>query len=229
MPRFRNRRSLGFERMTDRCLPSTIFVTDVIVPPFAETEIEIRARGSGSEPLVRALNLRAQLGDGLGPNLEPLFKSVSYEETIWTNHPVDVVGGVVEHEPQFVQSTIVLKNPMDASLVASGLIAKVTIDTRDIDSGSFELRLNSTPFPDTDFGQIKADIVNGTIHIAVPGDSNLDSRFDSADLVQVLTRGEYEDNTPLNSDWFSGDWDGNGDFTSGDFVHALTAGHYVFG
>jgi hypothetical protein len=50
------------------------------------------------------------------------------------------------------------------------------------------------------------------------GDSNLDSRFDSLDLVQVFKAGQYEDEISQNSVWSTGDWNGDGDFTSSDFI-----------
>ncbi len=229
MPRVQSRRPLDFELLGDRSLPSTIFVPNVIVPPHSITEIAVMARSEVGDPLVRGLNLRAQLGDGRGPNDEPLFKSVSYLNTIWSPYTTQVVGGVIDDEPQFVQSTIVLADRNDPSLVAEGTIARFMVDTRGIESGSFEVRLSDTPFPDTDFAQVPTEIVTGTLNIAVPGDSNLDGVFDSADIVEVLKRGEYEDNVPLNSSWSDGDWDGNGDFESSDFVYAIQAGHYVYG
>ena len=229
MSRLRFRRALDFEPLDQRSLPSTIFMANAIIPPNSETEIDIMARSEAYDPLVRGLNLRAQLGDGRGPNAEPVFKGVSYLDTIWSEHETQEFGGVIPDEPQFVQSTIILANHNDPSIVAEGVIAQVTIDTRDILSGSFELRMSNTPFPNTDFAQVPAQIVTGNIRIAEPGDSNLDGVFDSADIIEVLRRGEYEDNVRLNSTWFDGDWDGNGDFESGDFVFAIQAGNYVYG
>jgi hypothetical protein len=61
------------------------------------------------------------------------------------------------------------------------------------------------------------------------GDANLDSEFNSSDLVQVLAAGEYEDTIAGNSGWASGDFDGDGDFTSSDLVTALAGGGYEAG
>ncbi len=66
----------------------------------------------------------------------------------------------------------------------------------------------------------------GTSEVRLPGDSNHDDRFDSSDLVQVFIAGEYEDNIPGNSTFEEGDWDGDGDFTTADFVLVLAAGTY---
>jgi len=68
------------------------------------------------------------------------------------------------------------------------------------------------------------DILNSYV-----GDANLDRRFDSGDLVQVLQTGVYEDNLPMNASWESGDWNGDGDFDSGDMVFALQGGGYEQG
>ena len=61
------------------------------------------------------------------------------------------------------------------------------------------------------------------------GDANLDGEFNSGDLVDVFTAGEYEDGIPDNSGWAKGDWNGNSDFESGDFVTAFTDGGYEQG
>ncbi len=61
------------------------------------------------------------------------------------------------------------------------------------------------------------------------GDANLDGEFNSTDFVDVLGRGQYEDNIADNSQWEDGDWSGDGEFDSTDFVVALTAGGYEVG
>ena len=58
------------------------------------------------------------------------------------------------------------------------------------------------------------------------GDSNLDGKFDSSDLVQVFQVAEYEDNIPRNSDWADGDWNGDNEFNSSDLVFAFQKGTY---
>ena len=61
------------------------------------------------------------------------------------------------------------------------------------------------------------------------GDANFDLAFDSADLVKVFQGGEYEDQVPLNSVWSSGDWNGDGDFTTEDLTVAFIDGGYERG
>jgi hypothetical protein len=59
------------------------------------------------------------------------------------------------------------------------------------------------------------------------GDANLDGLFNSTDLILVMAAGQYEDNLAGNSTWAEGDWDGDGDFGSGDVVLAFQRGGYV--
>ena len=56
-----------------------------------------------------------------------------------------------------------------------------------------------------------------------------DGEFNSADLVNVFVAGEYEDELVRNSTWSTGDWNGDGEFTSGDFVVAFDDGGFELG
>ncbi|MCP4193765.1 MAG: sulfatase-like hydrolase/transferase [Planctomycetaceae bacterium] len=58
------------------------------------------------------------------------------------------------------------------------------------------------------------------------GDSNLDGRFDSTDLIRVFLMNGYEDNVVANSGWATGDWNGDKDFDSSDLVLSFVAGGY---
>ncbi|MCA9214431.1 MAG: FG-GAP repeat protein [Planctomycetales bacterium] len=73
-----------------------------------------------------------------------------------------------------------------------------------------------------DLAQLIDDVMGSTI-----GDSNLDGRFDSGDLVQVFKAGKYEDGVRNNATWAEGDWNQDGDFDSGDLVFAFTRGSYL--
>jgi hypothetical protein len=61
------------------------------------------------------------------------------------------------------------------------------------------------------------------------GDANLDGEFNSSDLVQIFSAGEYEDGIENNSTWSEGDWNGDCEFDSGDLVTAFQAGAYEQG
>ena len=76
-----------------------------------------------------------------------------------------------------------------------------------------------------------ADLIWGAVEYApvadrVPGDSNLDGRFNSSDLVYVFRAGKYEDGIPNNATFQEGDWNLDGDFSSADLVLAFSAGTY---
>lgn len=58
------------------------------------------------------------------------------------------------------------------------------------------------------------------------GDSNFDGSFNSTDVVIVFQLGQYDDGIDGNSTWRGGDWDGSGDFDSGDFVFAMQESRY---
>ena len=59
------------------------------------------------------------------------------------------------------------------------------------------------------------------------GDANLDGVFNSADLVHVFQRGEFEDGIDGNSTWADGDWNCDGEFDARDFVIAFRSAGYV--
>ena len=61
------------------------------------------------------------------------------------------------------------------------------------------------------------------------GDANLDSEFNSRDLVEVFEAGEYEDGIAMNSGWSEGDWDGKAEFDTSDLVVAFMDGGYEQG
>ena len=75
------------------------------------------------------------------------------------------------------------------------------------------------------------DYSNGRIRVvlrqASVGDSNNDGVFNSADLVDVFSMGQYEDDIAGNSSFVEGDWNGDGEFDSSDFVTAFQNGNYV--
>jgi hypothetical protein len=46
------------------------------------------------------------------------------------------------------------------------------------------------------------------------------------DLITVFRAGQFEDRVPGNSTWETGDWDGDGDFTTSDLIAAFQQGGY---
>lgn len=60
----------------------------------------------------------------------------------------------------------------------------------------------------------------------VYGDVNLDSTFNSSDLVAVFRAGKYESAESNDATWSTGDWNCDGDFSTSDLVTVFTRGSY---
>ncbi|MCY2987716.1 MAG: Ig-like domain-containing protein, partial [Planctomycetota bacterium] len=122
------------------------------------------------DALVTGLNLRAQLGDGTGPGVEPVFTGVDFAGGIWAAHPYTVTGGPVSGAAQFLQASVVFNNAGD-QVAANGLLVKLVIDTTGIQSGQFALSLAGTEIgSDTMFvlaggTELSAAITNGRIDV----------------------------------------------------------------
>ena len=109
-----------------------------------------------------------------------------------------------------------LISPSDALLIINFLNENTGIVTN---PSPVDPATQDTELVDSLFGQIR-----GTI-----GDSNLDGRFDSADLVAIFQAGKFEDEQDKNASWSEGDWDGDRDFTTRDLVLAFQFGRYNVG
>ncbi len=116
--------------------------------------------------------------------------------------------------------------PLDRIVVAGdGSDRSVSITPRSGQPGGL-VQVTLTVSDGTD---IATESFTVTVTPAVIGDANNDGLFNTADLVAVLTAGEYEDGIEGNSVWEEGDWNGDGDFDTGDLVYALQAGTYELG
>lgn len=120
-------------------------------------------------------------------------------------------------------------NDLDGDFNGDGMLDEVDIDalTSAVNAGNnpAEFDLNADSVVDSADRDVWVEQLKGTYF----GDSNFDGEFNSADFVQVFSRGEYEDTVAGNSTWTDGDWDGDGDFTSSDFVKAFSGGGYEQG
>lgn len=112
----------------------------------------------------------------------------------------------------------------EGDLTGDGLRTAADIDrlALAIRASDTQFDLNSSGATDQDDLEHLVQQVFGTVF----GDSNLDGRFNSSDLVAIFQIGEYEDSISSNSGWADGDWNGDGDFNSADFVFALQYGGY---
>ncbi|MCA9150014.1 MAG: hypothetical protein KDA92_11965 [Planctomycetales bacterium] len=108
------------------------------------------------------------------------------------------------------------------------------LDTQDIDALSAAVRAgtNDPAFDLDGDGLVDDDDRNvwiDDIKKVWPGDADLSGEFNTGDLVQVFSRGQYEDAIDGNSGWGDGDWTGDGDFNTSDLVAAFQPGGYEQG
>jgi len=146
----------------------TIVVGDhALLPNLANQIIPVMVSGVDS---VTGFNLRAQIGDGMGPAAEPIFSDFDFTGGIWDEHPNTVNGGIVSGAEQFLQTSVIFNETGD-EVVADGLIVKLGIDTTGFTAGTFNLSLANTQIgADTAFilsggTELPIDIINGTITI----------------------------------------------------------------
>jgi hypothetical protein len=139
--------------------------------------------------------------------------------------------GVYELVLMSDQAPVYWSGPVEIAAVDQNFAIDVTDPQYDIDSMSRVWREGRdwSYFDLNNDGQLTQDDRTYLIHEVYEtylGDSNLDGRFDSNDLVQVFQASEYDDDVPGNSVWSTGDWTGNGEFDSGDLVAAFQEGGY---
>ena len=117
-------------------------------------------------------------------------------------------------------------NPRRGDFDADGVLSAVDLDllcaaVRDPQPATrFDLT-DDQRVDQADFTHWVEDLMGTTA-----GDANLDGVFNSSDLVQIFTLGQYEDVLAGNSGWASGDWNCDGEFTTADLVSAFQRGSY---
>jgi hypothetical protein len=193
--------------------------TYILAPNRAGQTITLVVSG-GSQ--VTGFNLRAQSGDGLGPNPEPIFQAVGFNGGIWDAFPTTVVGGPVSGAPQYAQASVVF-SATGESVAASGNLVTLTLDTIGLYSGTYSLALANTDigadsvFIGSGDSDLPATITNGLVKISLPGDANLDGKVDVNDLTIVLT-----DFGQTGMTWSEGDFNGDGKVDVNDLTIVLS-------
>ena len=141
--------------------------THELLPNTANQPISIFAMGDDQ---VRGFNLRAQIGDGMGPIVEPTFDDVDFNLGIWDAFAKTTLGGPVEESKQFAQASVAFDNLGD-TVAADGLVATIMVSTIGLEEGTFDLLLSGTEIGEnSDFivvggGTFQPTITNGTIRI----------------------------------------------------------------
>ena len=93
--------------------------THYLLPNTPGQEIDIYATGL-PEDRVAGFITRAQLGDGNGPLVEPIFMALKYENSIWGTLQQTATGGPVRNFPMVVQGSIT-HDTLDQTVEANGL------------------------------------------------------------------------------------------------------------
>jgi len=147
--------------------PIIIVGSHDLLPDTANQVVSIFVTGAAS---VTGINVRAQIGDGTGPLVEPVFDGIDFTGGIWDAHASTTTGGPVNGAEQFVQASEVFNNSGD-DVVADGLVMQFLVDTTGISEGEFELRLEGTQIgANTEFilsggAPLPIAITNGTLNI----------------------------------------------------------------
>ena len=178
------------------------------LPP--ETSAQAIAIAVSGADMVTGFNLRAQIGDGMGPGAEPVFDSVDFTGGLWDAYPHTTIGGVISGHEQYAQASVIFGNAGDA-VAASGMVVTLLLDTTGFSEGSFDLLLSATDIgQDSDFivfdgVSLTATITNGTITVSerVPGDTDDDRDVDDVDYGNLVA--QFGGTPGVDSADFNGD------------------------
>jgi hypothetical protein len=189
----------------------------VLLPNTAGQQIVLRV--SGAEQ-VTGFNLRAQLGDGLGPLTEPVFQAVSFTGGIWDAYPTMLVGGPVSGAEQFAQASVLFQET-GREVPANGLLITLTINTTGFSGpAAFPLWLSGTQIgANSDFiphggGSLAPVALNGAICIGLlPGDADRNGTVGPSDLVAL----EAHFGQP-GAGWAGGDFNLDGQVDAFDYL-----------
>jgi len=191
-------------------------VTQLTADSAVPQPVAISAQGDGE---LTGFNLRAQIGDGLGPGDEPLFDAVDFSGGIWEAHPYQTFGGPVGTLLQLAQASVVFDAPGDSVVPGTtSLVATPSVTTSGITEGVFDLNLSDPP-----------DIGQGSDFIAVGGGPVPDVWFNDGKLFIVGPSTLLWSGGAGN--WADASWDnGSGNVSpSGGEAVVLTSGSVTVG
>ncbi len=170
--------------------------------------------------------------DSVDPPLESTLP-FNYEGEIADQHEV-WFDGFASLAGQYVSGTLSRWTLRGLSNIVGDFSANEVLDTEDIDLLTDAIRAGTDEaFFDLN-GDSSVDLQDQTVWVhdikkTFFGDADLNGLFNSQDLVNVFTAGLFEDEVARNSTWATGDWDGDGDFTTSDIVLAFEDGGYERG
>ena len=168
---------------------------------------------------VSGLNFCVQIGDG-GPELVDygLPPGIDGPSISAIDLQTDTIFGI-ENSTQIAGDSIpqvafcsVFTN--SGSVVASGLLATLTIDTTGFRSGAWDLVLSGVLGQSTDFAPDAISIINGTIYLPIYGDCNFDNEVNETDLATLTDNWLQE-----GVGWGQGDFNGDGIVNGADATY----------
>ena len=178
----------------------------ILLPNTPDQEITLYVTG---DQQVTGFNLRAQIGDGLGGQVEPVFQGISITQSLWSIYDTVIIGGPISAAEQYIQSSVVMTTS-EQSVLSNGELLTLLVDTTGIKEGNFELKLKETDIqvsssfiglPENQITpEIDTTITNGWIGIRSSnpdGDFNHDNHVDLVDYF-FLARYYLEPNTPVD-------------------------------
>jgi hypothetical protein len=154
-----------------------------------------------------------------------MFFDFSTSTACTTSPPTGMENGGLELQEVFISTPSFQRGDLNGDLA---------VTPADIDLLAAQMRIGSDdPQFDLDAdGLVGFGDLETFVHDVVKtyfGDADLDGRFDSSDVVDVLSSGQYEDAIVQNSTWSTGDWNGDGEFSSSDLIVALADGGFELG
>ena len=178
------RRSLACETLESRQMMAiTIDVgSHELFPNRPNQTVMIQAVSTDpqADPAVTGFNLRAQIGDGLESEAEPVFDGTDFSSGIWDAFATTVALNTIPGHEQFAQSSVIF-NSLGDDVLATGTVVTLSIDTTDFSAGNtFDLLLDSpqigAPSNFILFGGtgLPPEISNGSITLVSPWQNPID-------------------------------------------------------
>ena len=172
----------------------------------------------------------AILNDGAGPRGDLTNVAFRFNEDVETSLDVSDI-----RLTRFHTKSSVPLNSVSVQWESATDTAVFDLSNEPIACGLYELSLNSHGINNASGESLDGDS-NGTaggdfeetILVALAGDTDFDGEIDSGDLIRLLSAGTFQNNDAVAS-WSTGDFNGDGQFTTQDIIAILLHGRYATG
>lgn len=186
--RFSDRTGIQFGNAPLASGPTIDVGTIDLLPNTPGQRVTLYIEGAES---ITGFALKAQIGDGIGPDNEPIFTAVDFTGTIWDSYATDIVGGPEPGAPQYAQSTVTFQTQGD-QVTATGPLVVLEFDTTGILTPGLEFDLK---LAGTDIG-VDSSLIKFSGETVVPHIVNGRIRMKADALVvdqHVFYNGSYFD------------------------------------